>query len=164
MGVLHEYHGEMGRLIMAHQGTIEHFAGDGIMIFFNDPVVIDNPAAAAVRMSIAMQANFLPLMQRWKKRGYDLHMGIGIAKGYATIGIVGFEGRQDYSAIGSVCNLASRLCGEARGGQILVTQRVEAFVADFANTELVGELSLKGFHRPVPTFSVLGLQGGQASG
>ncbi len=164
MGVLHEYHGEMGRLIMAHQGTIEHFAGDGIMIFFNDPVVIDNPAAAAVRMSIAMQANFLPLMQRWKKRGYDLHMGIGIAQGYATIGIVGFEGRQDYSAIGSVCNLASRLCGEARGGQILVTQRVEAFVADFANTELVGELSLKGFHRPVPTFSVLGLQGGQASG
>ena len=164
MGVLHEYHGEMGHLIMAHQGTIEHFAGDGIMIFFNDPVVIDNPAAAAVRMSIAMQANFLPLMQRWKKRGYDLHMGIGIAKGYATIGIVGFEGRQDYSAIGSVCNLASRLCGEARGGQILVTQRVEAFVADFANTELVGELSLKGFHRPVPTFSVLGLQGGQASG
>ena len=164
MGVLHEYHGEMGRLIMSHQGTIEHFAGDGIMIFFNDPVVIDNPAAAAVRMSIAMQANFLPLMQRWKKRGYDLHMGIGIAQGYATIGIVGFEGRQDYSAIGSVCNLASRLCGEARGGQILVTQRVEAFVADFANTELVGELSLKGFHRPVPTFSVLGLQGGQASG
>ena len=164
MGVLHEYHGEMGRLILAHQGTIEHFAGDGIMIFFNDPVVIDNPAAAAVRMSIAMQANFLPLMQRWKKRGYDLHMGIGIAQGYATIGIVGFEGRQDYSAIGSVCNLASRLCGEARGGQILVTQRVEAFVADFANTELVGELSLKGFHRPVPTFSVLGLQGGLASG
>ena len=164
MGVLHEYHGEMGRLIMAHQGTIEHFAGDGIMIFFNDPVVIDNPAAAAVRMSIAMQSNFLPLMQRWKKRGYDVHMGIGIAQGYATIGIVGFEGRQDYSAIGSVCNLASRLCGEARGGQILVTQRVEAFVADFAKTELVGELSLKGFHRPVPTFSVLGLQGGQASG
>ena len=162
MGVLHEYHGEMGRLIMAHQGTIEHFAGDGIMIFFNDPVVIDNPAAAAVRMGIDMQARLLPLRQSWLQRGHDLHMGIGIAQGYATIGIVGFEGRQDYSAIGSVCNLASRLCGEAKGGQILVTQRVQAQVADIAGTASVGELSLKGFHRPVPTFCVLGHLDGPA--
>jgi class 3 adenylate cyclase len=156
IGVLHDYHAEMGRLIMAHQGTIEHFSGDGIMIFFNDPVVIENPAAAAVRMSIEMQSCFLLLLQQWRRRGYDLHLGIGIAQGYATIGTVGFEGRQDYCAVGPVCNLANRLCSEARGGQILVTQRVQAFVADFARTAPIGELSLKGFHRPVPTFSVLG--------
>ena len=164
MGVLHDYHAEMGRLVMAHQGTIEHFAGDGIMIFFNDPVVIDNPAAAAVRMGIEMQTCFVPLMQDWKRRGFELHMGIGIAQGFATIGTVGFEGRQDYSAIGSVCNLASRLCSEARGGQILVSQRVQSFVAEFARTESVGELALKGFHKPVATFSVLGHLEGNAVG
>ena len=164
MGVLHDYHAEMGRLVMAHQGTIEHFAGDGIMIFFNDPVVIDNPAAAAVRMGIEMQNCFVPLMQGWKRRGFELHMGIGIAQGFATIGTVGFEGRQDYSAIGSVCNLASRLCSEARGGQILVSQRVQSFVAEFARTESVGELALKGFHKPVATFSVLGHLEGNAVG
>src|SRR5690606_13202257 len=96
MGVLHEYHAEMGRLIMAHQGTVERFAGDGIMIFFNDPVELENPAANAVRMAVEMQSAFRLLDERWGKRGYDLHMGIGIAQGYATLGAIGFEARQDY--------------------------------------------------------------------
>jgi len=157
MGVLHEYHKEMGRLIMAHNGTIEHFAGDGIMIFFNDPVVIENPAGEAVNMAIEMQTDFAVLAQAWKKRGYDLHMGIGIAQGYATLGTIGFEGRRDYGAIGSVCNLASRLCGDAKAGQILVAQKVFGFVDGMVTAEPVGELSLKGFHKPVPAFNVTGL-------
>jgi len=158
MGVLHEYHAEMGRLIMAHNGTIEHFAGDGIMIFFNDPVAIENPAKEAVGMAIRMQADFSGLSQGWKKRGYDLHLGIGIAQGYATLGTIGFEGRRDYGAIGSVCNLASRLCSEAKAGQILVSQKVFGFVEELVATEPVGELSLKGFHKPVPAFNVTGLK------
>ena len=158
MGVLHEYHAGMGRVIMVHQGTIEHFAGDGIMICFNDPVPIANAAEVAVRMGIEMQARFVQLAQGWKKRGYDLHMGIGIAQGFATIGTIGFEGRQDYSAIGTVCNLASRLCGEASGGQILVSQRVMAAVEALVTAEPAGELTLKGFQRPVPAFRVAGLK------
>ncbi|TSA18022.1 MAG: adenylate/guanylate cyclase domain-containing protein, partial [Betaproteobacteria bacterium] len=158
MGVLHEYHREMGRLVMAYNGTIEHFAGDGIMIFFNDPVVIENPAGEAVNMAIRMQADFVALAQAWKKRGYELHMGIGIAQGYATLGRIGFEGRQDYGAIGSVCNLASRLCDGAKAGQILVSQKVFGCVEGLVTAEPVGELSLKGFHKPVPTFNVIGLK------
>jgi class 3 adenylate cyclase/CheY-like chemotaxis protein len=158
MGVLHEYHAEMGRLIMAHNGTIEHFAGDGIMIFFNDPVAIENPAKEAVSMAIRMQADFRGLSQGWKKRGYDLHLGIGIAQGYATLGTIGFEGRRDYGAIGTVCNLASRLCSEAKAGQILVSQKVFGFVEELVAAEPVGELSLKGFHKPVPAFNVTGLK------
>ena len=158
MGVLQQYHNQMGRLIMAHNGTIEHFAGDGIMIVFNDPVVIDNPAWEAVSMAIEMQADFTDLSQKWKRHGYELHMGIGIAQGYATLGIIGFEGRYDYNAIGVVCNLASRLCGEAKPGQILVSQKVSSFVEDLVRAEPVGELSLKGFHKPVPAFNVTGLK------
>ena len=158
MGVLHEYHTEMGRLIMEHNGTIQHFAGDGIMICFNDPMTIESPAKEAVSMAIRMQADFDLLAQAWKKRGYDLHMGIGIAQGYATMGTIGFEGRRDYSAIGSVCNLASRLCGDATAGQILVSQKVFGFVEELVAAEPVGELSLKGFHKPVPAFNVTGLR------
>jgi DNA-binding response OmpR family regulator len=158
MGVLHDYHAEMGRLIMAYNGTIQHFAGDGIMICFNDPIVIENPAKEAVGMAIRMQADFTLLAQVWKKRGYDLHMGIGIAQGYATLGTIGFEGRRDYSAIGSVCNLASRLCGDATAGQILVSQKVFGFVEELVTAEPVRELTLKGFHKPVPAFNVTGLR------
>lgn len=158
MGVLHEYHQEMGRLIMEHNGTIQHFAGDGIMICFNDPMTIESPAKEAVSMAIRMQADFALLAQTWKKRGYDLQMGIGIAQGYATMGTIGFEGRRDYSAIGSVCNLASRLCGDAVAGQILVSQKVFGFVENLINAEAVGELRLKGFHKPVPAFNVTGLK------
>jgi class 3 adenylate cyclase len=158
MEVLQEYHSQMGRLIMAYNGTIEHFAGDGIMIVFNDPVVIDNPAWQAVSMSIQMQADFACVSQKWKRHGYELHMGIGIAQGYATIGVIGFEGRCDYSAIGVVCNLASRLCGEAKAGQILVSQKVFSFVEDRVRAESMGELTLKGFHKPIPAFNVTGLK------
>ena len=156
MQVIGEYHEGMGRLVMAYGGTLEHFAGDGMMIFFNDPVEIDNPAAVAVKMAIAMQACFATLVLGWVRRGYALSMGIGVAQGYATIGAIGFEGRRDYGVIGTVTNLAARLCGEAQGGQILISQRVLGFVADFAKADPVGELSLKGFHRPVAAYSVIG--------
>ena len=158
MGVLSQYHEEMGRLIMEHNGTIAHFSGDGIMIYFNDPVQIDNPAKVAVEMAITMQANFIRLGQGWKKLGHDLHMGIGISQGYATIGKIGFEGRHDYTAIGSVCNLASRLCSEAKAGQILVSQKVFSFVEAMVTAEPVGELNLKGFHKLIPAFNVTGLK------
>ena len=156
MGVIGEYHDAMGRLVAAHDGTLERFAGDGIMIFFNDPVEVENPAAAAVRMAIAMQEHFAKLAEGWQRRGYELAMGIGIAQGFATIGAIGFEGRRDYGAIGTVTNLAARLCAEALGGQILISQRVQGRVAHFATTEPVGQLALKGFHRPVAAFSVRG--------
>jgi class 3 adenylate cyclase len=156
MGVIGEYHDAMGQLVMAHGGTVERFAGDGIMIFFNDPVPIDNAAGKAVQMAIAMQQRFATLAQGWHRRGYELGMGIGVAQGYATIGAIGFEGRRDYGAIGTVTNLAARLCGEAAGGQILISQRVQGWVADFARTDPVGELSLKGFHRPVMAYAVHG--------
>jgi class 3 adenylate cyclase/CheY-like chemotaxis protein len=157
MGVLREYHAEMGRLILAYQGTLERFAGDGIMIFFNDPIELDNPAAHAVRMALEMQQCFAGLHAGWKKRGYELDMGIGIAQGYATLGAIGFEGRQDYGAIGNVTNLAARLCSEAAPGQILVSQRVLGRIEDLVRAEPVSELTLKGFRRPVQVFSVLGL-------
>ena len=156
MGVIGEYHEAMGQLVMAHSGTLERFAGDGIMIFFNDPVQVDNPAEKAVKMAIAMQERFATLAQGWHKRGYELAMGVGVAQGYATIGAIGFEGRRDYGAIGTVTNLAARLCGEAAGGQILISQRVQGLVADFARTDPVGELTLKGFHRPVMAYAVRG--------
>ena len=156
MGVIGEYHEAMGRLVMAHGGTLEHFAGDGMMIFFNDPVEVDNPAGIAVKMAIAMQERFATLAQGWQRRGYALAMGIGVAQGYATIGAIGFEGRRDYGVIGTVTNLAARLCAEAAGGQILISQRVQGFVADFARTDPIGEISLKGFHRPVVAYTVAG--------
>ena len=156
MGVIGEYHEAMGSIVMEHGGTIERFAGDGIMIFFNDPVQIDNPAGQAVRMTIAMQARFATLARGWNKRGYHLAMGIGVAQGYATIGAIGFEGRRDYGVIGTVTNLAARLCGEAAGGQILISQRVHGLVVDFVQVASVGELALKGFHRPVEAYAVLG--------
>ena len=145
-------------MIIEHNGTIEHFAGDGIMIFFNDPVVIENPAEQAVRMAIRMQADFGALSQNWKKRGYELDMGIGIAQGYATLGMIGFEGRRDYGAIGPVTNLASRLCGDAKAGQILVAKKVYSFVEELVVAEPIGELNVKGFHKPVPAFNVTGLK------
>jgi adenylate cyclase len=162
MGVLREYHAEMGRLILEHEGTLERFTGDGMMIFFNDPVPVPNPAERAVRMTLAMRDRVDELVGRWRKRGYRLDLGVGIAQGYATIGAIGFEGRLDYGAIGTVTNLAFRLCGEARPRQILVSQRVLGAVEDLAEIEPVGELLLKGFSKPVPAFNVIGLKAGTA--
>ena len=158
MGVLRDYHAEMGRLILEHEGTLERFTGDGMMIFFNDPMLVPNPAERALRMALAMRERVQELGKKWRKRGYDLALGIGIAQGYATIGAIGFEGRWDYGAIGTVTNLAARLCGEAKGEQILVSLRVAGEVEDLIETEEVGPLPLKGFHKPVPAFSVLGLK------
>jgi class 3 adenylate cyclase len=144
----------MGRLIMAHRGTLERFAGDGIMIFFNDPVPLDNPAESAVRMALEMQGRFSELAGGWKKRGYDLGMGIGIAEGYATLGAIGFEGRWDYGAIGNVTNVAARLCCEAQAGQVLVAQRVMSKVEALVEADPIGELPLKGLSRPIAAFNV----------
>ncbi len=158
MGVLREYHAAMGTLILEYQGTLEHFAGDGMMIFFNDPTPVANPAELAIRMTLAMRQQVNQLAVKWRKRGYDLHFGVGIAEGYATIGAIGFEGRWEYGAIGSVPNLAARLCGEAKPGQILIPQRLLGSVEELVETEPVGELTLKGFHRPVVAYNIVGLK------
>jgi class 3 adenylate cyclase len=158
MGVLREYHAETGKLIMAHEGTLERFTGDGMMIFFNDPVPVPNPAERAIRMAMAINARVGEMTVKWRRQGYDLHLGIGIAQGYATIGAIGFEGRWDYGAIGTVTNLAARLCGEAQGGQILVNQRAYAGIEGLVEAEALPPLTLKGFQRPVPTFTVRSLK------
>jgi len=155
MGVLREYHAEMGRCILDAEGTLERFTGDGMMIFFNDPVVVPDPGPRAVRMAVSMRDRIAGLTESWRKRGFDLDFGIGIAQGYATIGAIGFEGRLDYGAIGTVTNLASRLCGEAKPGQILLSQRVASGVEAIAQVEAVGELALKGFQRPVKAYHVV---------
>ena len=159
MGVLREYHHEMGQLILEHEGTLERFTGDGMMIFFNDPVEVPNPAERALRMAVAMRDRVTGLAAGWRKRGWDLGLGVGIAQGYATIGAIGFEGRWDYGAIGTVTNLAARLCGEAKGGQILISSRVATAVEKLIEAEEIGSIALKGLARPVPTWSVLGLSG-----
>jgi len=159
MGVLREYHAEMGKLILDHEGTLERFTGDGMMIFFNDPVPVPNPAERAVRMALAMRDRVASLLGRWRKRGYELDLGVGIAQGYATIGAIGFEGRWDYGAIGTVTNLAARLCGEAKPGQILIALRVAGEVEDLIEAEEVGPLALKGLAKPVPAFNVVRLRG-----
>ena len=156
--VLSVYHNEMGRIILAHEGTLERFTGDGMMIFFNDPVPVANPEERAVRMAEAMRAKIRVLGAEWRRRGYDLDLSMGIAKGYATIGAIGFEGRQDYAAIGSVTNLAFRLCAEAAADQILISQRIHAAVADLVSVKDVGPLQLKGFHRPVAAYEVIDLK------
>jgi class 3 adenylate cyclase len=160
MGVLHEYHAEMGKLILQHDGTLERFAGDGMMVFFNDPVPVLDPAERAVRMALAMRKRVEELTVKWRKRGYELDFGVGIAQGYATIGAIGFEGRWDYGAIGTVTNLASRLCGEAKASQILVSSRVAGAVEELIDAEEIGPIALKGLLKPVPTFNVLGLRSG----
>ena len=154
MNVLGEYHRAMGQLIVAHEGTLERFAGDGLMIFFNDPVKLENPPQNAVQMALEMQAKFVPLRTAWKKRGYELDLGIGIAQGYATLGAIGFEGRWDYACIGSVANLAARLCSEAKGGQILTNQKTLCRIEDRVQAEPLGEVTLKGIAHPVPIFNV----------
>ncbi len=156
MGVLREYHAEMGKLVMQHEGTLERFTGDGMMIFFNDPVPVPNAGERAVKMALEMRKRVMVLIEKWRRLGYELHLGIGIAQGYATIGAIGFEGRWDYGAIGSVTNLAARLCSEAKGGEILISRRVLSTAEGLFDVMPAGELSLKGFNRPIPAFNVIG--------
>jgi adenylate cyclase len=152
--VLREYHETLGALIDKFEGTIERFAGDGLLVLFNDPLPCADPSARAVRMAVEMRDQVAKLAAGWRSQGHELGFGIGIAHGYATLGCVGFEGRFQYSATGTVPNLASRLCDQARNGQILVDAKVHAQVKGLAEMESVGELSLKGFHRPVKVFNV----------
>jgi class 3 adenylate cyclase len=155
LGVLRQYHLTVGELVVAHAGTVEHFAGDGLMAFFNDPVPIPEHQLAAVRTAVELRERFGTLAADWRKRGYELGLGVGIAAGYATLGRIGFEGRYDYAAIGNVVILASRLSDAASPGEILVSQRVHAAVGDRAVAEAVQELQLKGFSRPVDAFQVI---------
>jgi len=157
MQVLRQYHEVVGRTVSQHQGTLEHFAGDGVMIYFNAPVEIGDPEVRSVRMAFDLREQFETLCAGWKQRGFDLGVGIGIASGFATVGTVGWEGRQDYAAIGTVTNLASRLCGSAEHGQILASQRLHAKLKGLAETEDLGERELKGMPKPVQVFSLLGL-------
>jgi len=159
MEVLREYHEAMGTLIFRFEGTLERFAGDGLMVFFNDPLPCPDPASRAVKMAIAMRECVGDLCSKWRKRGHLLDFGTGIAQGYATLGKIGFEGRFDYAAIGTVTNLASRLCDEAQAGQILISQRVYATVEELVEVEPVEELTLKGFHRPITAFEVVDVKG-----
>ena len=154
-GVLGEYHRMMGDAITEHGGTLEHFAGDGVMIFFNDPVPQDDHVARAVRMAVTMRDRFTALSDAWRKRGYELGFGVGIAVGYATLGRIGFEGRHDYGAIGNVTILASRLSSQAGPNQILLSQRAVAMVEELIDVESVGELQIKGLSRPVSASNVL---------
>jgi class 3 adenylate cyclase len=152
--VLREYHALLGELIPAYQGTLEHFAGDGVMVFFNDPVPVDDHELQAVRLALAAQTRFAELADAWRKRGIDLALGIGIEAGYATLGRIGFEGRFDYGAIGPVTNLASRLSTGASAGQSLIGQRAFAATEEAVEAPSVGSLDLKGFARPVLAYEV----------
>jgi adenylate cyclase len=155
--VLREYHGAVGEIAVANGGTVEHFAGDGLMIFFNDPTLLPDHQLAAVRTAVAMRDRFADLAAGWLKRGYELGLGIGIGVGYATLGRIGFEGRYDYAGVGVVVTLASRLSTAADAGEILISQRLHASVEDAVTAEPVDDLSLKGFTHAVTAYRVIGL-------
>jgi class 3 adenylate cyclase len=159
MAALAEFHHAMGRRVLEFQGTLERFTGDGIMVFFNDPQPVADPAPRAARMALAMQREVARLAAGWKKRGYDLAVGIGIAQGFATLGGIGFEGRLDYGAIGTVTNMANRLCDLAEPGNILVAQRVYNEVEERVLADDLGEVQLHGFTRPVHAYRLLDLRG-----
>jgi class 3 adenylate cyclase len=155
MGVLADFHGALGRRVEEHHGTLERFTGDGSMVFFNDPVPLDRPAHEATRMALELRDDVRRLAERWARRGHDLALGIGLAQGYATLGRIGYQGRSDYAAIGSVTNLAARLCADAGPWQVLATDRVLAEVEDEVTFATVGDVQPKGFSRPVRVHDVL---------
>ena len=155
--ILGEYHAALGDLVARFEGTLERFSGDVLVVFFNDPIPCDDAPLRSIRMALAMRQRVQELADGWQRRGYELAFGVGIAQGYATLGRIGYAGRFDYAAVGSVTNLAERLCAEATPWQILVTQRVNAAAEDLVVSRLVGELSLRGFSRPVRAFEVSGL-------
>ena len=155
MALLREYHAAIGEIINKYGGTLERYAGDGVMVIFNDPIPVDNPALQAVLMAVDMRAAIGALIEKWRKLGHDIGFGIGIAHGFATLGTIGFEGRFDYAAIGTVSNVASRLCDEAKSGQILISPRVLMAVEKDITVEPVGDFALKGIRRPLTAYNVL---------
>jgi class 3 adenylate cyclase len=155
MALLSEYHAGIGEIIIKYSGTLERYAGDGVMVVFNDPVPVENPALQAVQMALKTREVMGVLTEKWRQLGHEIGFGIGIAHGYATLGTIGFEGRFDYAAIGTVSNVASRLCDEAKPGQILISPRVLVAVKDAITVEAVGEFELKGIRRPVAAYNVL---------
>ncbi len=155
MRVLGEYHATAGALIEAHDGTLERFLGDGLMVLFNDPVPCPDPAERGVRLALDLRAAIERCAMDWRQRGHDLGFGVGIAFGFATLGRIGFKGRTDYTAIGTVVNQAARLCGEAKAGEILITQRVATEVVDLVSVEALGELNLKGLRQQVTTYKLV---------
>jgi class 3 adenylate cyclase/putative methionine-R-sulfoxide reductase with GAF domain len=157
MALLRDYHAAIGETIIKYNGTLERYAGDGVMVVFNDPVLIENPALQAVLMALELREALGKLTGKWRRFGHDVGFGIGIAHGYATLGTIGFEGRFDYAAIGTVSNVASRLCDEAKPGQILISPRVLVAVEDDVQVEPVGEFELKGIRRPLAAYNVLGV-------
>ena len=156
MSVLHDYHEGLGELIFRYEGTLDRFAGDGIMVIFNDPIPHADHTARAVRLALEMRDRVEVLAQEWRRKGHTLGFGVGIAAGYATLGQIGFEQRREYTAIGSVINLASRLCDEARPGQIIVGQRAFGAIEREVDAQPIGELNLKGFAKPVAAYEILG--------
>src|SRR5262249_11172166 len=159
MMVCEKDHAALGRLLHKPEAPLERFTGDGLMVWFNDPLPCPDPSLKAVHMAVEMRHSVAGLLQRWRKLGHELGFGVGIAQGYATLGRIGFEGRFDYAAIGTVVNLAARLCGEAADGQILVDRKVNAAVEATTTTEEAGQLTLKGLHRSVATFNVTRVNG-----
>jgi adenylate cyclase len=155
MSLLRDYHEAIGRIIIKYGGTLERFAGDGVMVIFNDPVPVENPALQAVLMALDMRIAIAAMIEKWRDLGHDLGFGIGIEHGFATLGTIGFEGRFDYAAIGTVSNVASRLCDEAKAGQILISPRVRQAVDKAVTVEPVGEFALKGIRRPMTAYNVL---------
>jgi len=155
MALLREYHAAMGEIINKYGGTLERYAGDGVMVVFNDPIPVDNPALQAVRMAIDMRAAIGTLIEKWRRLGHEIGFGIGIAHGFATLGTIGFEGRFDYAAIGTVSNIASRLCDEAKSGQILISPRVLMAVERDITVEPIGDFALKGIRRPLMAYNIL---------
>jgi adenylate cyclase len=160
MAVLSEYHGALGPLVHRYEGTLDHFTGDGLLVYFNDPVPCPDPALRAVRLAVEMRDAVAGLARSWSGRGHEIGFGVGIAQGYATLGQIGFAGRVDYTAIGTVTNVAARLCAEASDGQILVTQRVAAATDKVARLEPLGDVALKGLSRPIAVLNVTGLMAG----
>jgi class 3 adenylate cyclase len=155
MALLREYHAAIGEIIIKYSGTLERYAGDGVMVVFNDPVPVPKPALQAVQAALDMRAAIGALTEKWSRLGHDLGFGVGIAHGHATLGTIGFEGRFDYSAIGTVSNVASRLCDEAKPGQILISPRVLMAVEDAVTVEPVGEFELKGIRQPIAAYNVV---------
>src|SRR5690348_2098090 len=157
MSFLREYHACLGAIVHKHEGTVERFTGDGLMVLFNDPLRCSDPSPRAVKMCVEMREQIKGLIAAWRKRGHDIGFGMGVAYGFATLGQIGFEGRLDYSATGTVVNLAARLCAEAVDGQILVDGKVCSAIEGIAEVQPTGELKLKGLHRPVQAFNVCAL-------